>query len=277
MFSSSNDGELTQVEFFSLYRDTFTGVGDDAHPLMAAADLIKAVPRVFPNASATVVPGPPTRFVVRGIERRKEERLLCRWGRGACDASPFDAPSHLVAHVLVHAQAQGHGPCEWATCAHPGGPHLATHVRTHLPIELPPDTASLGGARIVMRAPAVRDRAGGHDAATIKYPKPVADAPSATLAALLCIRVLFHHAYAVVERAPRADEDRFGFPGVVEDDDAEEVTAVQDAAEREGAQRGQRAFARIRGMLENVVLKEDVLMGWIAEILDAGDTDDLQI
>lgn len=270
MFTTSGEGEMTQVEFYTLYRDAFTGVGDDIHPILAAPDLIKALPRVFPNAGANVLPGPPPRFIVRGIERKKEERMLCRWNRGACNAPPFGSSSMLISHVLEHIATQSEGTCEWAACAHPAEPSLEAHVRTHLPAELPPDTSSLGNAQIVTRIPASQNK--GFGTTTIYYPRSIADAPSTTLTALLCIRVLFHHAYAIVERAPRVDDDRFGFPGVIEVDEEDEA-AVPDVVEREGTRRGQRAFASVAGMLQNIVLKEEVLMGWVAEMINAAEAD----
>ena len=39
------------------------------------------------------------------------------------------------------------------------------------------------------------------------------------LTALLCVRVLFRTAFASAEAAPRADDDHFGFPGVIDEPD----------------------------------------------------------
>jgi len=83
---------------------------------------------------------------------------------------------------------------------------------------------------------------------------------------LLIIRVLFRASFAATDAAPRADEDHFGFPGIIEEDSDDEN---QDKDEDvRGQRRGRKAFTGVRKLLENVRVKDDALMAWIGEILD---------
>jgi len=40
--------------------------------------------------------------------------------------------------------------------------------------------------------------------------------------------------------------------------------------EREGERRGRKAFVGVRQLMEGVRIRDEVLMGWIAEMVDAG-------
>ena len=98
------------------------------------------------------------------------------------------------------------------------------------------------------------------------------------LTALLCIRVLFRTAFASAEAAPRADDDHFGFPGIIdEQEDGQTQQQHQQAkdaqtedSEREGELRGRRAFAAVREMLNEVKIRDETLMGWVVEMVTAG-------
>ncbi|EPQ60424.1 hypothetical protein GLOTRDRAFT_113062, partial [Gloeophyllum trabeum ATCC 11539] len=104
MFVPKQEGELTQVEFWNLYKDQFSRFAD-RYPLLVASDVIKNVNIVFQTAQAMVLPGPPQKFVVRGVDRRKDstasERFKCHWNRSQCAASPFNSPSELYEHLLA--------------------------------------------------------------------------------------------------------------------------------------------------------------------------------
>jgi len=87
---------------------------------------------------------------------------------------------------------------------------------------------------------------------------------------------LFRTAFASAEAAPRADDDHFGFPGIIdEQDDAQTQQQQQRDAqmednEREGELRGRRAFAAVREMLSEVRIRDETLMGWVVEMVTAG-------
>jgi len=87
---------------------------------------------------------------------------------------------------------------------------------------------------------------------------------------------LFRTAFASAEAAPRADDDHFGFPGIIdEQDDAQTQQQQQRDAqmednEREGELRGRRAFAAVREMLGEVRIRDETLMGWVVEMVTAG-------
>ena len=72
--------------------------------------------------------------------------------------------------------------------------------------------------------------------------KPIADPPSSSLTALLCIRILFRAAFTSIEAAPRADADHFGFPGVIEED--EEMNVLEDGDLSDSEQGGAEAIGR---------------------------------
>jgi hypothetical protein len=87
LFDGSPEGEMTQVDFWTLYKDSFAVYGIDK--LMRATDLIKEVSTVFPGAKAKVIPGDdekPTRYVIRGLKRK----------RVAVETSSSPEPSTIV-------------------------------------------------------------------------------------------------------------------------------------------------------------------------------------
>jgi len=102
----------------------------------------------------------------------------------------------------------------------------------------------------------------------VTYRRPVVDPPSTSLTALLIIRILFHTSFVATDLAPRPDGERFGFPGVVEEDEGEGMTEDY-GSEVEGERRGRRAFVGVRSMMEGVRMKDEVLASWIAEMVDA--------
>lgn len=291
MFVAKADGELTQVDFWNLYKDVFMPFSDK-HVVLMASEVIKNVNVVFPQAQAMVLPGPPQRFVVRGVDRRKEivaaERFRCRWDRGQCPTPAFDSPGALYEHILQHLTTSEtpEFPCLWSTCSNPAVPMpiLRAHILTHLSSAQPPEKHPSQSDTITLpsesspyptenpttRPPPPLRRA------TITYRNPTADPPSNALTALLCLRILFRASFASSEVAPRVDADHFRFPGIVEDSDDQENIEIGDGdqrdSEKEGERRGRKAFIGVRRLMEGVRIRDEVLMGWITEMVDAGIT-----
>ena len=285
MFVAKPEGELTQVDFWNLYKDVFVPF-QEQYQLLVASDVIKNVNVVFPQAQAMVLPGPPQKFVVRGVDRRKDdrsnERFKCLWDRSECNSSPFGSAGELCEHILGHLSSLGDDEqsCLWATCSR--GPldkqTLRAHVLTHLPSAQPPpkhptqsDTITLPSPQHPHPMPNPTTRPLPPQKTTLLMKKPIGDPPSSSLTALLCIRVLFRTAFTAIEAAPRVDADHFGFPGVVEEDEG--MDAVEDsglsASEQEGQQRGRRAFNGVRKLLEGVQIRDETLMGWVTEMIQA--------
>ena len=71
MFVAKGDGIVTQVDFWNLYKDTFTPY-IEKYPLLVASDVIKNVNAVFPAAQAMVLQDPVQRFVVQGVDRDRK-------------------------------------------------------------------------------------------------------------------------------------------------------------------------------------------------------------
>lgn len=292
MFVAKADGELTQVEFWNLYKDAFTPYATQ-HPMLAASDVIKNVSLVFAPAQAMFLPGNPQRFIVHGVDRRKErlaveQQFKCLWNRSQCPTLAFGSTAELYEHI-VHQHIDTHegseAACSWATCSHGPLPKalLRGHVLTHLPNAQPTprdpgqtDDVSLSSEHYPHPVPNPTERPPPPPrSAKLTYTRPVADPPSTSLTALLCIRVLFRASFASSDAAPRADEDHFGFPGIVEETEDTEGLLARSAGnerEREGERRGRKAFIGIRHMLENVRIRDEALMGWITEMIDAGIT-----
>ncbi|KAH7927266.1 hypothetical protein BV22DRAFT_1007277 [Leucogyrophana mollusca] len=290
MFVAKPDGELTQVDFWNLYKDVFTP-HVERYPVLVASDVIKNVNVVFPQAQAMVLPGPPQRFVVRGVDRRKEsqasQKFKCQWDRSQCSAPPFESAGELYDHLLQHVN--GNDPtelvCLWSSCPLSQVPksHFRLHVLTHISSNQPPaklpsqdDTITLSSdGDVYPTAEPTRRQPPPARQTSITYRRPVVDPPSSSLTALLCIRILFRTSFVSMDAAPRVDADHFGFPGVVEEDEGEDGYddgAAQEGNEREGQRRGRRAFVGVRRLMEGVRMKDEVLMSWIVEMIDAGVT-----
>ena len=309
MFIAQPDAELTQVEFWNSYKDLFAPF-QDRSPLLVASDVIKNVSTVFTIAQAMVLPGPPQRFVIRGITRNKahipEERYKCLWNRGSCSSQALDGPEGLYSHIQSHLDSNppsgsdGIWSCSWSSCQHssPSREELLSHVWTHIPLrqnpfpdpyphyaplpqviladtDEPDDTKTIVFARPTQRAPPPARTT------TITYPVAARDKePSSTaLTALLIIRTLFRASFASVDAAPRADADHFGFPGLP-DEGEEGDTGERDGdvgyggaegeKEAEGERRGRRAFMSVRKLMEGVRIRDQALMSWVVEMVDTG-------
>ena len=284
MFVAKGDGIVTQVDFWNLYKDTFTPY-IEKYPLLVASDVIKNVNAVFPAAQAMVLQDPVQRFVVQGVDRRKDslvtDRFHCIWDRFQCSISPFASASELYDHVLQHlidAEAT-ELPCLWGSCSREAlpKPALRSHVLTHLSsaqqVTKHPsqsDTITLSaGSQYPMEAPTTRPPPPPRKM-VITFEKPIADPSSTSLTALLVLRILFRTSFASADAAPRVDAEHYGFPGMVEDTDEPESEDVRDqTSEREGEKCGRKAFVGVRRLLEGVAIKDEVLMGWVTEMIDA--------
>ncbi|KAJ7492452.1 hypothetical protein FB451DRAFT_1123324 [Mycena latifolia] len=287
MFVAKPDGELTQVDFWNLYKDAFSPYSNE-HPLLVASDVIKNVSVVFTSAQAMVLQGETQKFIVRGVDRRKVtvavERFKCLWDKSKCSTPAFSTPGELFDHILDHIANVDSAdcPCLWASCPQTPLPKAALrpHILTHISSPQPPakhpsqsDTVTLPSADspYPINDPTSRP-APPPRSTTISFQQPTVDPPSTSLTALLCIRILFRASFASSEAAPRADADHFGFPGLVEGADDQEVESRDEMPvdkEREGEMRGRKAFIGVRRLMEGVRIKDDALMGWITEMVDA--------
>lgn len=286
MFIAKSDSELTQVDFWNLYKDVFAPY-QDKYPLLVAADVIKYVTSVFPQAQAMVLPGPVQRFVVRGVDRRKEstvnELFKCQWDRSQCAVAALSSPGELFEHVLDHLATvdASQFPCLWGSCSQQPLPKqaLRAHILTHLSISQPAqkhssqsETITLSSSNDIHPTDTPTKRQPPPPRSTmITYQRPMLDPPTTSLTALLIIRILFRTSFASTEAAPRVDADHFGFPGLLEEPDEQESADIVDGSmldsEREGERKGRKAFARLQKFLEHIRIRDDVLMGWIAEMI----------
>ncbi|KAI0031414.1 hypothetical protein K488DRAFT_86847 [Vararia minispora EC-137] len=284
MFVEKSDGELTQVDFWTLYKDRFAPYGE--HIMLVASDVIKNVTAVFPRAQAMVIPGPSPRFVVRGVTRRTEdvpgEKLRCLWDREECQSPLFSAVGELYDHVLEHitTSEQPEKECLWSTCSLSPLPkgnlraHVLTHIPSSQPVALYPEQSNLITLPVAGYAHQVSDPTTRPPppprSTSLKLCRPLIDPPSSALTSLLCVRVLFRTSFASMEAAPRLDADHFGYPGVVDEDgdDAQEDLLL-DEDEARALKRGKRAFACVRRLLEGIQIKDDTLMSWVTEMVQA--------
>ncbi|ESK90955.1 rsc complex subunit rsc9 [Moniliophthora roreri MCA 2997] len=282
MFVAEPDAEVTQVDFWNLYKDTFCPYSDK-YPPFNASDVIKSVTNIFPAAQAMVVPGPPQRFIVRGVNRRKvtvvQERLKCHWDRSQCPLPAFATHSELCKHISEHVNAvnEDNAACLWSECLRSGltKKALCSHVLTHLPSPQTPDRHPSQSDTITLSSPTGQYPTPNPTArpppplrsTVITYNKAAQDPPPTSLTALLCIRILFRASFASVEAAPRIDEDHFGFPGIVEDFSQEDVVELTDE-DKDGERKGRKAFLNVKSMMERVQMKDEILMDWILEMVD---------
>ncbi|KAG9097309.1 Chromatin structure-remodeling complex protein rsc9 [Ceratobasidium sp. 370] len=267
VFVAAPEDEQTQVTLWSLYRDTFTPYSHQYFPL-GASDVIRNVTIAFPTSQPMVFPGPPQRFVIRGIGRRKQpvqDRFKCHWDREACTEGALKSPEELHRHLEAHLNAAGVVPpaqCLWATCTHTDEPaRLGKHVLTHVPpLQPPPDTPS---------HPTPGLNSVTYRAATVHSPETT----SLLLTTLLVLRLIWRAAIPATLHAgasvPKADENHFGFPappGLL-DRGTEEDEMGGEALE--GEKRGVRAFRSVVELLQGVRMADDVLMGWVTEMVES--------
>lgn len=156
VFEADSQGEVTQMEFWTAYRDEFTpDLERGGAALQPAANLIRNVSQTFPGAAAMVI-SPPAggqpRFIIRGISHRAhvEPPWQCRWA--ACPAPQADGPAAVQAHLAEHVRLAPDTRCRWGACGHASDsrPELERHARTHLAVPPPAD----GAPRAVSGPPA---------------------------------------------------------------------------------------------------------------------------
>ncbi|THH33422.1 hypothetical protein EUX98_g751 [Antrodiella citrinella] len=288
MFVENPEAETTQVDLWNLYRSTFTVPGHPA--ILQAQEVIKNASNVFGQASAMVLPGAQQRFVVRGIERASEKvgpnLFRCRWSnceQGGDLTSTSELYDHLLEAHIDHT-LETHMSCSWGSCSATGLTKSIArrHVLTHLPAMQPPPrhpaqpesiTLPYEGYPHPVPDPTIRPPPPPRHS-EVSHQSPISDPPSNALTALLCIRVLFRTAFASSDAAPRVDEDHFGFPGIVEDtpEEDEEDRRAETETERDGERRGRKAFIGVRHLLEEVRIRDEILGGWITEMVEAGVT-----
>ncbi|KZV99034.1 hypothetical protein EXIGLDRAFT_668964 [Exidia glandulosa HHB12029] len=289
MLKVSPKQEMTQVEFWTLYQATFLPFAA-THPLLTAADVIKNATVVFPQAQPIAYPTEPPKFVIRGISRKPapaptRDQFQCLWNQSTCPEPAFDGPSSLYAHVRDHIALLPTDAtrCPWSTCgAALSAGRLPAHIMTHLPSSSPaptvPGQREMTVPLLKTQSGAVRKRLPPAPKMTFAYQRPKANAepPSTSLTALLILRVLFRTAFVSDDAVTRADEDHFGFPGLIEDDDPAAVAEVDDTpagAERVkrdlvGERRGRAAFVGVRAMLASVQFADPILQDWVTEMAD---------
>jgi chromatin structure-remodeling complex subunit RSC9 len=284
IFVPDSDHEMTQVEFWNFYKYSWEPY-KDKQPLLMATEVIKLVTSVFPLASATMADpeeGRPQRFVLRGIRRRESVEegagFTCQWNNWGCEETPFETPQDLFAHVLDHIQEQGDSSCSWSACKYdaPSG-GLRAHVATHIPSakrpKRPPGQTALPLSASRITDPVIRSPPPARPF-DLLWRKPREDPPSTSFAAILVLRVLFRTAFTGGEVVLKTDEDHFGFPGVEQvgdGDDPRGDVAVEDLGydEFEGLGKGKKAFSGISTLLNDVVLSDYSMAGWVEEIIDA--------
>ncbi|KAF8455041.1 hypothetical protein BDZ91DRAFT_773463 [Kalaharituber pfeilii] len=158
-FEEDPEADITQIALWQAYQARFTEFVPKGRPLLAAADFIKNVSIAFANASAMVIPVPPSsqKFIIKGIKPRLTplspkgvEYLACKWtnhlGQQARCPAQLPTPNDLFAHILdVHLKPPPAGTpaqplvCHWAECYRfaPSGDSdrrkVIAHVRTHMP------------------------------------------------------------------------------------------------------------------------------------------------
>lgn len=149
VFQRDASKEVTQMEFWTAYKEEF-GQQSDGVPLQPAAELIRAVSQVFPQASAMVKPqqdGRPQRFVINGITVKDRdiellEPFRCHWS--TCPAPQTHTLESQRSHAKLHAEYASDGRCRWKRCnfdaKSSGAPlteeeqkqTLVAHVLTHI-------------------------------------------------------------------------------------------------------------------------------------------------
>jgi chromatin structure-remodeling complex subunit RSC9 len=274
MFVGRLNGEVTQVDFWNLYKEAFSA-HISTQPMLPAAEVIKNVTVVFPQAQAMVLPGTTPRFVIRGIDRRKAvatvPRLQCKWERGTCTSTPPETAQLLYEHLLEHVNAiEGDSlGCTWTTCTFQTSTKNLLH--RHLLTHIPPPTSSpqtelllysvTDGDLDTRPPPPLRN-------AKIRFKKPKSEPTTNALTSLLIIRLVYRISSASTGAVLRADEDHFGFPGMQEEAEVEQDTS-DDAEIVMGERRGRKAIAQIVRLLEQVKISDSTLMGWIVEMIDA--------
>lgn len=281
MFEVFDGAEETQLSFWTLYKDVFTPYGN-SYPLLSAADIIRNVTLRFPQAHAI---GTNQKFVIQNIRRRPKQserrRFLCRWDHGVCVEPAFESAEQLYTHILgVHLppiKDEAARPCDWADCPLPASPveALRLHILTHIPsptlpvknpaqpkgITLPYDAFPYPSAVPTERPTPPPPSNIAH------YVVPVSPTSGTALLALYALRLLFWAAFPSNAAATtKPDANRFGFPALPSSLREQKEERGQEEIQ-EAERRGRSVFRNSRAALEEVMVADDAIMGWIADIL----------
>ncbi|KAE9398448.1 hypothetical protein BT96DRAFT_920792 [Gymnopus androsaceus JB14] len=272
MFVTDPEAEITQVDCWNLYKDAFQPY-QDSYALLGAPEVIKNVSMVLSPTQAMVLPGPPMKFIVRGVDRRKDtflaDRLKCQWNRSQCTAPPFSTPVEAIDNIPKDQFR----------------PHVQTHFWTaHISEKHPSqsDTITVSQSSVHPHPNPTRRNPPLPRSTVINFQRAVVDPPSTSLLALLCIRILFRASFESVESAPKVDADHFGFPGVSEEIEEEDGGMQVEGSvddDKEASRKGRKAFGDVRTLLETVQIKDETLYGvdhrddhcWMTEIVHSVD------
>ncbi|MCO5589594.1 hypothetical protein L7F22_043562 [Adiantum nelumboides] len=140
IYEAKEDGEVTQMEFWTTYSSQFGPYSQlGGPPLLPAAEVIRAVSNIFPGALAMVLPD--KRFIVRGVQPRELEQISkfeCRWKD--CTQSETDTFAAVETHIRKHIVESDASRCQWAFCTFEVPEkikdpkrHLQKHAMTHIP------------------------------------------------------------------------------------------------------------------------------------------------
>lgn len=285
IFEVSPRAEVTQVEFWTLYKAAFSSYEP---AMLPAADLIKLVTTIFPSTQALVVngaDGKASKFIIRGIDRRRstaENRTKCRWDEWGCIEPAFSSPAALLSHVMTHITPNSTRKCLWGNCGREFSSHAAfmAHLATHLPLMTPvarhagqvDDVMVPSNAEVNTPTPTARPIPPGLQT-TFRYIKPREDPPPTSFTALLIMRILFRTSFIAGEVVMKTDNDHFGFPGVEQGTgDGEEITGLimNDLGydEIEGQRKGIAAFRSLGNILSGIHIHDGAIASWIEEMLD---------
>ncbi|KAL8932389.1 MAG: hypothetical protein Q9211_006343, partial [Gyalolechia sp. 1 TL-2023] len=134
VFEEHKDSEITQIALWQAYQSRFTPYSHGAVPnapgLLPAAEFIKNVSIIFENATAQVVNGQTSKFIIKGIrprrtpvDMRQQPYLRCLWqapnAEKFCDEffpKSEDLYYHiLAAHMDVTRVTDAEGNSKWDT------------------------------------------------------------------------------------------------------------------------------------------------------------------
>ncbi|KAI4166504.1 MAG: hypothetical protein LQ343_007991 [Gyalolechia ehrenbergii] len=132
VFEEHKDSEITQIALWQAYQSRFTPYSHGAVPnapgLLPAAEFIKNVSIIFENATAQVVNGQTSKFIIKGIrarrtpvDMRQQTYLRCLWqapnAEKPCEEffrTSEDLFYHiLTAHIGVTRTTDAEGNSKW--------------------------------------------------------------------------------------------------------------------------------------------------------------------
>ncbi|KAI4137715.1 MAG: hypothetical protein LQ341_005016 [Variospora aurantia] len=187
VFEEHKDSEITQIALWQAYQSRFTPFSNtalaNAPGLLPAAEFIKNVSIIFENATAQVVNGTTSKFIIKGIrprhipiDTRQQPYLRCLWQPPSttkpCNVflpKPEDLYSHiLTAHLGVPRISEGSSEdatgkfdpssahtidpsieCHWSHClrfthGRPPLPRTKANLAHHIKVHLPNNTTTSG-------------------------------------------------------------------------------------------------------------------------------------